>query len=215
MFSPCHLIRQMNILLPLLCPLSVKLLQPRRRVKRKPYPVHLELSQPRTCTAYGAWIKRSVYHHGLLISRFSMDKLVDLSMFKPIEISATYDSHTFSSMGYVEVGNRWVKKDSVQEKTDIVRPTKISAESATLLLQDSDELKTRILVVERGPKTLHDVVEKVFRLQKDTSTDVGKLRITMTGIKQGGIPTFNKLIKQVDSLNSGVVSSNNDLAISV
>ncbi|KAL3352282.1 hypothetical protein AABB24_020367 [Solanum stoloniferum] len=156
-----------------------------------------------------------VYHHGLLISRFSMDKLVDLSMFKPIEISATYDSHTFSSMGYVEVGNRWVKKDSVQEKTDIVRPTKISAESATLLLQDSDELKTRILVVERGPKTLHDVVEKVFRLQKDTSTDVGKLRITMTGIKQGGIPTFNKLIKQVDSLNSGVVSSNNDLAISV
>ncbi|KAG5571104.1 hypothetical protein H5410_060870 [Solanum commersonii] len=143
-----------------------------------------------------------VYHHGLLISRFSMERLVDLSMFKPIEISATYDSRTFSSMGYMEVGNRWVRKDSVQEKTNTVRSTKISTESATLLLQDSDELKTRILVVECGSKTLHDVVEKVFRLQKYTITDVGKIRITMTGIKKEGITTFNKLIRQVDSLKS-------------
>uniref|UniRef100_M1D9P8 Uncharacterized protein n=1 Tax=Solanum tuberosum TaxID=4113 RepID=M1D9P8_SOLTU len=46
----------------------------------------------------------------------------------------------------------------------------------------NDELKTRLLGVEHGFETLHDVVEKVFRLQKDTTTDIGKLRIAMTGI---------------------------------
>lgn len=143
-----------------------------------------------------------------------MDKLIDLSIFKPNEISATYVSRTFSNMGYVEVGNRWVKKDSVQECVDAAKHTKISAESAALLFQDSDELKTRILAVERGLKTLHDAVEKVFRLQKDTSTDVGKIRIAMKGIKHKGIATGNKLIRKVDSLKSGVDSSNNELAIS-
>ncbi|KAG5580481.1 hypothetical protein H5410_051108 [Solanum commersonii] len=104
-------------------------------------------------------------------------------------------------MGYVEVGNIWVKKDSVQKQVDAAKPTKISAESAALLLQDSDELKTRIM--------------KVFRLQKDTSTDIGKLRIAMTWIKQEGITTVNKLIRQVDSLKCRVDSSNNELAIFV
>uniref|UniRef100_M1DZ15 Uncharacterized protein n=1 Tax=Solanum tuberosum TaxID=4113 RepID=M1DZ15_SOLTU len=118
-------------------------------------------------------------------------------------------------MGYVEVGNKWVKKDSVQELADVAKPTKISAESTALLLQDSDEVKTRIMVVERGLETLHDAVEKVFRLQKDTSTVIGKLRIAMTGIKQKGIAMVNKLIRQADSLKGGVDFSNNELAISV
>ncbi|KAG5606734.1 hypothetical protein H5410_028226 [Solanum commersonii] len=81
-------------------------------------------------------------------------------MFKPIEIIATYDSRTFSSMGYVEVGNRWVKKDSIRERADTTKPTKISAESAALLLQDYDELKTHIIDVERGLETLHDAIGK-------------------------------------------------------
>ncbi|KAH0693504.1 hypothetical protein KY285_020601 [Solanum tuberosum] len=153
--------------------------------------------------------------YGLLISQILVDKMVDLSMFTSIVINATYDSHTFSSMGYVEVGDRWVKKDSVQERVDTAKPTKISVESAALLLKESDELKTRILDVERGLETLHDAVEKVFRLQKDTSTDVGKLRVSMTGIKQEGISTVSKLIRQVDSFKNGVDSSNNELAISV
>ncbi|KAG5611608.1 hypothetical protein H5410_022889 [Solanum commersonii] len=79
----------------------------------------------------------------------------------------------------------------------------------------NDKLKTRLLGVERGFETLHDVVEKVFRLQKDTTTDIEKLRIAMTGIKQEGISTVNKLIRQVDFLKGGVSSSNNDLAVSV
>ncbi|KAH0712494.1 hypothetical protein KY289_008453 [Solanum tuberosum] len=118
----------------------------------------------------------------LILGKILVDSLVDLSMFTPVVINATYDSRTFSSMGYV---------------------------------QDNDELKTRLLGVERGLETLHDAIEKVFRLQKDTTTDVGKLHITMTGIKQEGISTVNKFTHQVDSLKGGVSFSNNDFAVSV
>uniref|UniRef100_M1DVC2 Uncharacterized protein n=1 Tax=Solanum tuberosum TaxID=4113 RepID=M1DVC2_SOLTU len=117
--------------------------------------------------------------YGLPISQILVDRLVDLSMFTPIVINASYDSHTFSSMG-------------------------------TMM-----SLKTQLLAVKCGLETLCDAVEKVFCLQNDTSTDMGKLRIAMTGIKQEGISTFNELIKQVDSLKSGVSSSNNDLAVTV
>ncbi|KAG5615485.1 hypothetical protein H5410_015309 [Solanum commersonii] len=122
--------------------------------------------------------------YGLLISRILVDHRVDLSMFNPVEINATFDSLTFSSMGYVHLGNKWVKKDSVKAK-------------------DTDELKTHILATEHGPETLQE------------GHHVVKLRIAMTGIKQNGVSIANKLIKQVDSLKSGVESSNTDLAISV
>ncbi|KAG5595927.1 hypothetical protein H5410_037159 [Solanum commersonii] len=153
--------------------------------------------------------------YGLLVSRILVNHLVDLSMFTHVVINATYDSRTFSSMGYAQVENKWVKKDSVKARVEGVKPIKISADSAALLMQDNDELKTRILEVEHGLETLHDAVEMVFRLQKDTSSDVGKLHIAMIGIKHEGISTVNKLIQQAGSLKSGVSSSNNELVVSV
>ena len=39
-----------------------------------------------------------------------MDRLVDLSLFTPSLINATYDFHTFSSTGYVQVGEKLVKR---------------------------------------------------------------------------------------------------------
>ena len=42
-----------------------------------------------------------------------MDRIVDLSFFTPSLINATYDFHTFSSMGYVQVGEKLVKNDGV------------------------------------------------------------------------------------------------------
>ena len=42
-----------------------------------------------------------------------------------------------------------------------------------------------------------------------------KLRIAMKMIKQKGISMVNRLIQQVDSLKSGVNSSNNELAVTV
>ena len=88
-------------------------------------------------------------------------------------------------------------------------------DSDALLLKDNEEVKTRLLAVERNLETLHDSVENVFRLQIDSSTDIGKLPIAMTGIKQEGISTLNRLIKKVESLKRGVNSSNNDLVVTV
>ncbi|KAK4731092.1 hypothetical protein R3W88_024080 [Solanum pinnatisectum] len=131
--------------------------------------------------------------YGLLISHILVDRLIDLSSFTLIVINATYDSCTFSSMGYVQVENKWIKNDSVKARDEAFKPSKISAESASFLIQDNDKHKTRLLAVERDLETLHDAVEKVFHLQKETSTDVGKLQISMTRIKQEGIATINKL----------------------
>ena len=43
-------------------------------------------------------------------------------MFTPYLINTTYDSHTNSSMGYVTVGEKWVKKDSVKGLADSPEP---------------------------------------------------------------------------------------------
>ena len=80
---------------------------------------------------------------------------------------------------------------------------------------DNEEVKNKHLAVERNLETLHDALEKVFHLQKDSNTDIGKLRITMIMIKQKGISMVNLLIQQVDSVKSGVNSSNNELAVTV
>ena len=58
-------------------------------------------------------------------------------------------------------------------------------------------------------------MEKVFRLQKDSITYIGKLRISMTTIKHEGISTVNLLIKQIDFLKSGVNNSNDELFVTV
>ncbi|KAL3365243.1 hypothetical protein AABB24_010416 [Solanum stoloniferum] len=44
--------------------------------------------------------------YGLLISRIIIDSLVDLSQFKHVFIDVTYDTRTFSTMGYVLIDNK-------------------------------------------------------------------------------------------------------------
>ena len=51
-----------------------------------------------------------------------MNNLVDPSMFTPYLINATYYSHNFSSMGYVHVGEKLLKKDSIKARVDSPKP---------------------------------------------------------------------------------------------
>lgn len=73
--------------------------------------------------------------YGLLLSQILVDRLIDLSKYIPFVINATYNSRTFSSMGYVEVGNKWVKKDSVQEWAKADKPSKISVDQQLFFLR--------------------------------------------------------------------------------
>ncbi|KAG5589349.1 hypothetical protein H5410_039863 [Solanum commersonii] len=79
--------------------------------------------------------------YGLLISRIIVDSLVDLSPFRPSLIDTTYDTRTFSSMGFVLINNKWYTKEFVQQRADAPKVTRISADSAALLLQEADLIK--------------------------------------------------------------------------
>ncbi|KAG5585339.1 hypothetical protein H5410_045773 [Solanum commersonii] len=64
-----------------------------------------------------------------------------------------------------------------------------------------------------GLEKLLSTTERLVCLNKDTSTDVGKLHLAMSRLKHDGISTVHKVMKQVDSIKSGVSSSNTDLVV--
>ena len=63
--------------------------------------------------------------YSLLILRIIVDSLVDLSAYKPTLIDATYDTRTLSGMGYVLIDAEWYKKESVQQRVDTPKATRI------------------------------------------------------------------------------------------
>ncbi|KAH0665500.1 hypothetical protein KY290_027732 [Solanum tuberosum] len=128
--------------------------------------------------------------YGLLIYHIIVDSLVDLSKCMPALINATYETGTFSSMGFVHVNDKWYKKESVQSRADTPRATRISADSVVLLLKEAEHFK-------------------------DSSTDVGKLRLEVGGLKKDVIRSVNKILKEVNSIKIGADSAHNELAISV
>lgn len=152
--------------------------------------------------------------YGLLISRILVDTLVDFSGYKHVEISATYDSRTFSSMCITLVGNQWYKKDSVKARVETVRVTKVSVDYASLLLKDMKDVKARLLTIEDGLKVLQEFAGKNLQLHKDTNIDVEKHHLVVDGLKQG-VSTINKLIRQVDNLKTRVDFFNTNLTIFV
>ncbi|KAG5608959.1 hypothetical protein H5410_020240 [Solanum commersonii] len=120
--------------------------------------------------------------YGLLVSRIIVNSLVDLSNYKPVEVNATYDTNTFSSMGYVlEVG----------------------------------DIKTRLTSLESNVMVMQECLNKILQHSKDTSTDVGKIKLAVEDFKKEGVKTVNRLIKQVDSIKAGADSSHNELVVSV
>lgn len=100
--------------------------------------------------------------YGLLISRIIVDSLVDLSKFKPVEIAATYDIRTFSSMGYVFVEKKWHKKESLKARIDTPKVSWVSIDSASLLLQEAEELKPCTATLESNLQVMLKNVSKIL-----------------------------------------------------
>ncbi|KAG5611897.1 hypothetical protein H5410_023178 [Solanum commersonii] len=153
--------------------------------------------------------------YGLLVSRIIVDSLVDLSNYKPVEVNATYDTKTFSSMGYVLVNDKWHKKESLQARAETPKATRVSVDSASVLLQEVGDIKTRLTSLESNVMVMQECLNKILQHSKDTSTDVGKIKLAVEDLKKEGVRTVNRLIKQVDSIKAGVDSSHNELAVSV
>ncbi|TMW84198.1 hypothetical protein EJD97_025637 [Solanum chilense] len=82
--------------------------------------------------------------YGLLIYRIIFDSLVDLCTYRPTFIDAACDTQIFLSMDYVLMNEKWYKKESVQSRSDIPWATRISADSATLLLKEAGHINVRL-----------------------------------------------------------------------
>ncbi|KAK4728754.1 hypothetical protein R3W88_021742 [Solanum pinnatisectum] len=150
--------------------------------------------------------------YGLLISRIIVDSLVDLSPFRPSLIDATYDTRTFSSMGYVLINDKWYRKESVQQRANAPKVTRISADLAALLLKEADLIKVRLDGLESHMQVLQDTHGKVLQLHKDSSTDV---RLEVEGLKKQAIRSVNTILKEVNSIKTGADSAHNELAVTV
>lgn len=72
--------------------------------------------------------------YSLLILRIIVHSLVDLSAYKSTLIDATYDTRTFSNIGYVLIDAKCYKKESVQQKPNTSKATRITTDFACPLL---------------------------------------------------------------------------------
>lgn len=121
--------------------------------------------------------------HGLLITRILLYYSIDLSTYPIVEVSATYHSKTFTTTGYVLVDNKWCKKDSTKAKLDPPKEIKSMSNPVLLMLKKLKELKDRLKVIEDGMMLLQKSTTKLLQLSKETSYDVGKVRLTIDGFK--------------------------------
>ncbi|KAF3636798.1 hypothetical protein FXO37_25262 [Capsicum annuum] len=81
------------------------------------------------------------FSYGLLITQTLHFYSIDLSGFPTIEVSATYDSKTFASMGYALVGSEQGKKDFVEVGYKPPKVTKSVANPISAVLKDMEEVK--------------------------------------------------------------------------
>ncbi|KAG5577878.1 hypothetical protein H5410_058012 [Solanum commersonii] len=148
--------------------------------------------------------------YGLLIFRIIIEPLVDLCKYRPTLIDATYDTRTFSSMRYVFANDKWYKKESVQS-----RATRISVDSVALLLKEAEHIKVRLAGLESHMQVIQDTLGRVLQLHKDSSTNVGKLRLEVGGLKKDAIRSVNTILKEDNSIKTGADYAHSKLAISV
>lgn len=88
-----------------------------------------------------------------LITRILLHYSIDLSSFHPVDITATYDSKTFASMGYVLVGNECCN-DSVKLKSNHPKVSKIATNPVFVALKEVEEIKERMKFLEEGTTAL-------------------------------------------------------------
>ncbi|KAF3617583.1 hypothetical protein FXO37_34577 [Capsicum annuum] len=100
--------------------------------------------------------------YGLLITRILQYYSIDLSAYPSVEVFATYESKTFTSMGYVSVDNKWCKKECAKEIFD---PFKISESVSNLVLpmfREFEEVKNWLKSIKEGLMVLQESTTKLM-----------------------------------------------------
>lgn len=92
---------------------------------------------------------------------------------------------------------------------------RVSTDLAARLIKEVNKIKFHLSSLNCNLQGMQEYLENVLQLSKETNIEVGKIRLHIDGLKKEGVNTVNKLIKQVDLMNSGVNSFNNNLVVSV
>lgn len=139
-------------------------------------------------------------HCGLLITKILLYYSIYLSVYLVVEVSATYDSKTFASMGYILLDNEWCKKDSAKEKSNLPKVSKSISNPMFHMLMELEEIKDQFKTIDEGLILLQESTTRLLQLGKDTNSDVGKVRLSIDIFKQVGIKIFNKMFDRVESI---------------
>lgn len=98
-----------------------------------------------------------------------------------VEISGTYDSKTFSNMGYVLLNTEWCIKDSSKERIDLTKVKKVLSNLVLPMMKEIEELKDRLKVIKEGLLHLQDSsTARLLQLGKEISTYMGKVHLDGT-----------------------------------
>lgn len=100
-----------------------------------------------------------------------------------VEVSSTYDYKKFASVGSVLVDNEWLKKDSAKACSDIPKVRKNKSNPMLPMMNEIKELKYHLKAIEEAVLLIHESTTKLLQLGKEISTDVGKVHLSINGLK--------------------------------
>lgn len=149
--------------------------------------------------------------YGLLITLILLYYSIDLSSYPSMEVFATYNSKTFSSMGYNLVDNEWSKKDSAQAKSKLLKVSKSISNPMIVVIKELEDLKDHFTDIKKVVMLFQESTSKVLDLGKSTNTEIGSIRLALDGFKQEDIKPFTRVFTRMDFLKSQVNSSNDIL----
>lgn len=67
-----------------------------------------------------------------------------------MEVSTTYDSKAFASMGYVLLNTEWWKKVCTKEKIDLQKVSKNTSNAGLLVIKEMEDIKEHFKSIEEG-----------------------------------------------------------------
>lgn len=92
------------------------------------------------------------------------------------------------------------KKELVQSRAYTSPASRIFADSALLHLKETEHIKVRLNGLQFHMQVLQDVLGNFLQLHKESSINIGKLRIEKGGIKKDASHLVNIILKEVNSI---------------
>ncbi|KAF3655497.1 putative iron/ascorbate oxidoreductase-like isoform X1 [Capsicum annuum] len=92
----------------------------------------------------------------LLITQILLFYFINLSDYLSIEVAVTYDSRTFSSMGYVLVEDEWCRNEFAHAKVEPLKVSKSVSNPSVSLMKKLEEFKQWFKAIEEGIMQLQE-----------------------------------------------------------